>query len=217
MTRNLPPSASVATPLEDAKLHAPSAARNADAIAAVLQDHAPSCGNALEIASGTGQHVITFAAALPDLNWQPTDIDPLRLRSIDSYVRSSGLQNVKPACLLDAASDGWAAAYAGQDLIVLINLLHLIPARHARTILNQAAQALAPAGTLLVYGPFAHDGVLKSAADQRFDAELRSADADIGYKDTRDMQRWFADAGLTAAPQEMPANNLAFVARKSAL
>jgi hypothetical protein len=217
MSRVLPSSASIATPLEDAKLHAPSAARNADHIAGVLAANAPESGHALEIASGTGQHIITFAAALPNLTWHPTDIAPDRLRSIDSYVQSSGVKNVKPAATLDATTSGWAADYANQNLIVLVNLLHLISDTEACTIVSQAAQALAPSGVMLIYGPFRRDGALMSEADQRFDAELRDADPAIGYKDTRDIQRWFADVGLTAEPQEMPANNLAFIARKSSL
>lgn len=215
MSRALPPSASIATPQEGAKLHAPSAERNAVHIAAFLRENAPASGQALEIASGTGQHVISFAAALPALTWQPTDIAPDRLRSIDSYVHDNGLSNVKPAQMLDATTAGWSTVHGGQDLIVLINLLHLISAAETHIILNEAAQALSPDGALMIYGPFTRDGTLVSAADQRFDAELRAADPAIGYKDTRDMQRWFLGAGLTALSQEMPANNLGFIARKT--
>ncbi|MGC1503399.1 MAG: DUF938 domain-containing protein [Sulfitobacter sp.] len=215
MSRKLPPSASIATPVEGAKLHAPSAERNADHIAALLKLHGPAVGQALEIASGTGQHIITFAAALPDLRWQPTDIAADRLRSIDSYVQSSGVRNVKPAHLLNATTAGWSADHGGQDLIVVVNLLHLISAAEARIVLAEAAQALSPTGAMLIYGPFKRAGALTSEADQRFDAELREADPVIGYKDTQEMQGWFADVGLTAISQDMPANNLAFIARKT--
>lgn len=216
MSRALPSSASIATPAEGAKLHAPSAARNAAAIATFLRDNAASGGRALEIASGTGQHVITFAETLPGFDWQPTDIAPERLRSIDSYVDSSGLRNVRPAQILNATAAGWSAVHGGQDLIVLVNLLHLISKTETRVLLNEAAQALTPEGALMVYGPFTRDGNLISAADERFDAELRAADPTIGYKDTSDMQEWLSQAGLTALSQEMPANNLGFIARKSA-
>lgn len=215
MSRALPPTASVAEAREGAKLHAPAAARNAEAICEVLQQVAPAKGKALEIASGTGQHVVTFAAVLPEVTWQPTDIDAERLRSIDAYVAEAGLSNIAPAQHLDAAAPGWAAHQGPLDLIVLINLLHLISAQDVQTIIDEAAQSLGPGGTLFLYGPFARDGALTSEGDQRFDAQLRAADPEIGYKDTRDMLRWLAGAGLhPEPPREMPANNLALVARR---
>lgn len=217
MTGRLPPSASVATGAEGAKLFAPAAARNAADITALLQAHAPDQGHALEVASGTGQHVVAFARALPGLIWQPTDVDPVRRGSIDAHVAEAGLANVSHAQALDVTAPGWAAAEAGFDLVVLINLLHLIPAPAARCALDEMAKALSPGGTLFCYGPFKREGQLTSAGDARFDAELRAADPEIGYKDLLDMRAWLGDAGLTlVAETEMPANNLALIARKPA-
>ncbi|KIN60034.1 generic methyltransferase [Sulfitobacter noctilucae] len=215
MTGKLPPSASVAEPREGGKLFAPAAARNAQAIAEFLRDHAPASGKALEIASGTGQHITHFASSLPGLVWQPTDIEPARLRSIDAHVAEAGVRNVAPAALLDAAQKGWAAKHGEHDLVLVVNLLHLIPTRSVVALLDEAAQAVAPGGCLVIYGPFKRDGVLTSAGDVRFDSELRSADPEIGYKDTAEMRSWLDAAGLIVdVPAEMPANNLIFFARK---
>lgn len=215
MTRQLPPSASVATPEDGAKLVAPAATRNADALTDLLTDCAPTSGKALEIASGTGQHVTRFAAALPGLFWQPTDVDPARCASIDAYAAEAGLPNLAPATRLDATTPGWAAQHPDQDLIVLINLLHLISTAEVKTLITQAAAALAPQGTLIFYGPFKRAGALTSAGDQRFDAQLRGADPLIGYKDDLDIREWLGNAGLAdIRTREMPANNLAFIARK---
>lgn len=215
MSRKLPATASVALPQEGARLHAPSAERNAPLIAEFLRLHGPQSGTALEIASGTGQHVVAYAATLPDLHWHPTDIEPARLRSIDAHVADAGLKNVAGAEFLDAAVAGWGAKTRGRDLIVLVNLLHLIPDEEARTILAEASRALAPNGTFVLYGPFRRDGTLTSAGDQRFDAELRAADPAIGYKDTEVVAGWLADGGLTdISLHDMPANNLIFLARK---
>jgi len=160
MARALPPSASIAAQAEGGKLHAPSAARNAAVLVDFLRQHAPDTGRALEIASGTGQHVCA-------------------------------------------------------DLIVLVNLLHLITTPEARTLVSEAATALAPGGLLMIYGPFKRSGVLTSTGDAQFDADLRGADPLIGYKDDLDITRWLDEAGLTQiTPHEMPANNLAFLARK---
>ncbi len=214
MTRPLPPSASVAHPLEGGKLHAPAAARNAQTIGSFLTRHAPATGDALEIASGTGQHVVHFAPLLPGLQWQPTDIDPPRLRSIDAHVSQAGLSNVAPALHLDATQDGWARHHGPYDLILLANLLHLVSAPQVVTLITEAAKALKPGGVLMLYGPYARDGQLTSPGDQRFDAQLRAADPAIGYKDTAEMARWLHAAGLEAdSPYQMPANNLIILAR----
>ncbi len=215
MTRKLPSTASVAIAQDGAKLHAPAAARNALALSDLLVNHAPKAGRALEIASGTGQHIVEFATALQEIHWQPTDIEAERLASIDAHVAEAGLANVAPAAHLNAAEAGWHGTYAPLDLIVLVNLLHLISEAEVRTVITEAALALGPQGVLVLYGPFKREGRLTSDGDVRFDDQLRTADPAIGYKDTLDMHRWLGDAGMTAVRTiEMPANNLAFVARK---
>lgn len=216
MTQNLPASASVVAPREGGRLHAPAAARNAGSLVALLQAHAPTSGKALEIASGTGQHIVEFASALHDMMWHPTDIAEDRRASIDSYARAAAVDNIAAAEHLDATQAGWGATHAGCDLIVLVNLLHLISARAAQILITEAAEALRANGTLILYGPFKRDGRLTSAGDRRFDTELRAADPAIGYKDNRDMDRWLTAAGLAVTSRDMPANNLAFIARKPA-
>lgn len=215
MTRKLPPSASVAAPSAGEKLIAPAAARNAAALTELLMGAAPNKGRALEIASGTGQHIAQFAAALPGLHWQPSDVDPARLASINAFAAEAALENIAPAATLDATKPDWSLHHPDQDLILLINLLHLIATPEAQTLIAEAARALAPQGTLILYGPFKRSGQLTSDGDQRFDADLRGADPLIGYKDDLDILRWLGDAGLARVKtQAMPANNLAFIARK---
>ena len=215
MTRKLPPTASVAEPGDGAKLHTPAAARNAGAITELVARVAPAEGRALEIASGTGQHIVALAAALPGLSWQPTDVAPERLRSIDAHVAEAGVGNVAPARHLDATEAGWPDRVGPQDLVVLVNLLHLISEAEAKAILAHTAQALAPGGVFVLYGPFRRDGALTSEGDRRFDAELRAADPNIGYKDSADIVSWLNASGLEPEDVvEMPANNRAFVARR---
>lgn len=216
MTRVLPPSASIADTTEGSKLHAPSAARNADALCRLLRGHGPKTGSALEIASGTGQHIIAFASANPSLFWHPTEVDATRRASIDAYVRDAKLANVAPATALDATAIGWGKIHATKDLIILVNLLHLISRPETAILISEAASALVSNGTLILYGPFKRNGDLTSEGDARFDADLTSADPAIGYKDDLDILDMLRDAGLTIEDTVlMPANNLAFVARKA--
>ncbi|MFK7879205.1 DUF938 domain-containing protein [Roseobacter sp.] len=216
MTRNLPPNASVADAVDGAKLHAPAATRNARFLCDLLREYAPQTGTALEIASGTGQHIISFAEALPKVIWQPTDVDHDRLASIDAYVQDTDLASVRAASFLDATQPGWHQQHRGTDLIVLINLLHLITDTVANTVVIEAMHALPSAGKFILYGPFKRNGALTSSGDAGFDASLRAADPKIGYKDDVEILAWLNSAGASSIDKvEMPANNLAFVATKA--
>ncbi|MEY8839022.1 DUF938 domain-containing protein, partial [Cribrihabitans sp. XS_ASV171] len=145
-----------------------------------------------------------------------TEPDADRRASIDAW--AEGLENVAPAVALDAVRAGWSAEHAGQDLIVLVNLLHLISTPETETLIAEAAQALATGGRLVVYGPFLRAGELTSEGDARFDATLRSQDPEIGYKDDFDVMDLMQGAGLEMVlVVEMPANNLALVAERPAI
>lgn len=214
---NLPDTASVAHPSDDGRMFAPSAARNAADIAALVAQHAPDLGRALEIASGTGEHAVVFAKAVPGLDWQPTDIDAARRASVDAHAAVAALPNLRPAIALDATAPGWGAAHSGQQLIVLVNLLHLISENEARTLIAEVSQALAPGGLFILYGPFLRDGETTSEGDRSFHASLRAQDPEIGYKDDWDVIDWIHANWLELVQVvEMPANNMAFVARRPA-
>ncbi|OBY26252.1 DUF938 domain-containing protein [Leisingera sp. JC1] len=212
--RSVPGAASVAEP-QGRKLFAPSAARNSSAICDLLADAAPPQGCALELASGTGQHVIEYAARLPGLMWQPSEVDTIRRASIQAYADEAALTNIAPPIDLDATAPGWGADHAGQDLIVLVNLLHLISEGEARTLIREAAAALAPGGRFVIYGPFMRGGDLISEGDRAFHAAITEHDPETGYKDDTDVIGWLHAAGLELVQAvEMPANNLALVSQK---
>jgi hypothetical protein len=213
--RDLPETASVAHPTDGEKLCAPSAERNLQPLCDLLDQVAPQKGKALELASGTGQHIVAFAARYRGLKWQPTEPDPVRRASIDAYASDAGLGNLAPAQPLDACVPGWHAEHADQNLIVVINLLHLISEPDARTLIRESAAALAPSGRLVIYGPFLRAGDLTSAGDAAFHASLIAQDPEIGYKDDFDTLDMALDAGLSVSDViEMPSNNLAMVLEK---
>ncbi|WP_120499203.1 DUF938 domain-containing protein [Roseovarius sp. EL26] len=210
--------ASVAKPVEGSKLSAPAAERNRDAIIQILHRFLPSSGIVLELASGTGQHIIAFAEAFPNLIWQPTDIDPSRRQSIDAWAKEAQLPNLNTARPLDAASSGWGQVHAGQNAVLLINLLHLISANEAQCIVQEAGQALAPGGMLMIYGPFLRGGKTTSDGDQIFHSRLQAHDPETGYKDHVDVDDWGRHVGLQSCNMvEMPANNLFLTWQKPAI
>ena len=201
----------------DARLSAPSALRNRDLIAAELVRLAPARGRALEIASGTGEHVVRFAAAMPGLTWQPTDPDAGRRASIAAWAGDAGLPNIAAPLPLDAAQPGWAADHGPADLIVLVNLLHLISGAEAEVVLSEVAAALAPGGLFTLYGPFLRDGEATSEGDAAFHASLRAQDPAIGYKDVIWTCATLVGAGLAHVETvAMPANNLLLVFERRA-
>lgn len=209
----LPDSASIAEPGLGDRLHAPSAARNAGPILDVLRGIAPTSGLALELASGTGEHAALFAAALPNLAWQPTEVDDRRLASIRAW--TDGLPNVRSPLRLDVTKPGWSEKLDSPNIIFLSNLLHLIDEDAARVAATEAARLLAPSGTILIYGPFLRQDGFASEGDRRFHADLVGHDPTIGYKSVDTVQGWLSASGVTCEPAiEMPANNLVLAARK---
>ena len=200
---------------DDGRLSAPAALRNRAAITEALTAIAPANGRALEIASGTGEHIIRFAAAMPGLMWQPSDPNPDRRASITAWSRAEPQANLAPPVDLDASAPGWAADHGPVDLIFLANLLHLISTPAAENVLAEIAAALAPGGLAALYGPYLRDGQATSDGDAAFDARIRSEMPEAGYKDRAWVEDRLTRAGLiTRDAKPMPANNLLVLAQK---
>lgn len=193
----------------DLRRSAPAALRNRDAIARELVRLAPAGGRALEIASGSGEHVIRFAASLPRLHWSPTDPDPAQRASIAAWIATGDADNIDAPRDLDVSRPDWAATEAPADLVVVVNLLHLIPDAAVDNALAGIARVLSPGGRAVVYGPFLRDGRTTSDGDAAFHEDLRRRDPAIGYKDVEDMVARCRALGLSHLETvAMPANNL---------
>ena len=213
--KKLPDTASIANSQDNGRLFAPSAARNSASIVELVERVAPKSGKALEIASGTGQHIVEIAVSLPNLSWSPSEVDRDRLKSISIWIEDNNLPNIRAPFYLDATEIGWAESSDQSDFILLINLLHLISWREAETLIDEISKALNPMGVALIYGPFMREGQLTSEGDQNFHKRLILTDPDLGYKNNLDMMTLFAQSGLSHLETvEMPANNLAFVLQK---
>jgi hypothetical protein len=193
---------------------APAAERNKEPIAEVLAEVLPAAGVALEIASGSGQHAAFFAAAFPSLTWQPSDLDPDNLASIEAYVGEAGLPNLRPPIRLDAAADDWPVVRV--DAVVCINMIHISPWSACLGLLRGAGRVLPQGHPLVLYGPFAIDGDYTAASNVAFDQRLRQENAAWGVRELREVERAGLDAGLAlerVVPR--PANNHVVVFRRS--
>ena len=212
---NLPDTASVANAQGDGRLFAPSAERNSESIINLIKRIAPKSGEALEIASGTGQHIVKLALSLPNLVWSPSDVEEKRLKSISAWMEDESLKNIKPPLHIDATETGWAEYLPPSDFVMLVNLLHLISWNETETLISELSKALKTNGIVLVYGPFMRNGLLTSEGDEIFHNSLVQTDPDIGYKNDLNILKLFSSSGLLHLESvEMPANNVAFILQK---
>ena len=194
------------------KRHAPATERNRDAILAVLRDELPSSGLVLEVASGSGQHVVHFAATLPALDWQPSDPDPAALVSIESWRQEVGLPNVRPPLRLDASAD-WPMERA--DAILCVNMVHISPWEATLGLMKGAGAVLPPGGLLYLYGPYLRENVETAPSNLAFDASLKARDPQWGLRRVEDVIAAAEGEGLVLRRLlEMPANNLSLIFRR---
>jgi len=193
----------------------PSAEKNMFHIVNLVSQTLIKSGNSLEIASGSGQHIVQLASSLPNYIWQPTDVDQKRITSIDHRTKDNIHKNIKPARYLDATQVGWSLNYPNQNFILLINLLHLISWKKTKILINEIFQSLSLDGILILYGPFMRDGKLISKGDIEFHKNILEKDSTLGYKDDKEIKNYLLKMGFTHLNTvNMPANNLAFIFQK---
>lgn len=194
------------------KRHAPATARNSEALAAVLAQELPRTGLLLEIASGSGEHAVFMAARFPDLAWQPSDIDPDALASVDAWAQETVHANLLPACALDASQPDWPIERA--DAVLCVNMIHISPWAATEGLFAGAGRLLAPRAPLVLYGPFIEEQTPTAQSNHAFDASLRARNPDWGLRAVEDIDALAAANGLArTARHSMPANNLTLVYR----
>ena len=197
----------------DPRRFAPAALRNREPILAVLRDILPRTGQVLEIASGTGEHVIHFAHHLPGQTWLPSDPSAEARASIAAWVREEGLGNVASPVELDAAAADWPVTQV--DAIVCINMIHISPWASTEGLLCGAGQLLAAGGILYLYGPYRRAGQPLEPSNAAFDTDLRARDPRWGLRMLEEVVSLAGEHGLVLdRVQAMPANNLSVVLRR---
>ncbi|WP_428677509.1 DUF938 domain-containing protein [Reyranella sp.] len=192
------------------KREAPAAARNRQPILDVLQPRLPAKGLVLEIASGTGEHVVHYAAARPELTFQPSDPDAGARASVDDWVRTLGLGNVRPALEIDVTRAKWPVERA--DAVLCCNMIHIAPWEAAVGLVAGAARLLPPGGLLFLYGPYRVGGRHTAPSNEAFDGDLKRRNSAWGVRDLEAVAELAASQGFSV-PEivEMPANNLSLL------
>lgn len=191
----------------------PAAERNRPFILQVLQNHLPSTGTVLEIASGTGQHAVFIAPALAPRVWQPSDCHAGALESINSWLHAQPCPNLAEPLLLDVLEQPWPVELHPRQppitAVVAINMIHIAPWRCCEALLDGAHRLLPSGGVLYLYGPFKRDGLHTAPSNEAFDTDLKYRDPEWGIRDLEEVTEAAAARALKqTAVIEMPANNL---------
>jgi len=192
----------------------PSADRNKGPLLEVLRRFLPDKGSVLEIASGTGQHVVHFARNLPGLDWQPSDPDPEYRQSINRWLEGESLPNVRAPVTLDVCEATWPVESA--SAIICINMIHISPWTATVSLMQGAKRVLAQGGLLFLYGPYRRDGAHTAPSNSAFDADLRARNPLWGIRDLEAVQECAVLEGFL--PEQviaMPANNFSVVLRRT--
>ena len=189
------------------KQHAPATARNRESIREVLARVLPANGTVLEVASGSGEHAVYFAAQLPRLQWQPSDPDPVALASIEAWRAEAALPNVLAPRQLDATAATWPITAA--DAVVCCNMIHISP--WDATLGLVAGSARIGAKVLVLYGPYLVDGET-APSNLEFDRSLRNRDPRWGVRELREVEAAAIAVGWEWSHMvTMPANNLTVI------
>ena len=195
-------------------LASPAVARNTGPILAVLKAHMPGRGRVLEIAAGSGEHAVVFAAALPGLDWTPSDPGAAARASISAWAGAASLPNLQPPLALDVL-DSATWPEGPLQAAVCINMIHISPWAATAGLMALAGSRLATGGLLVLYGPYRETEVPLAASNAAFDESLKARDPAWGLRD-RDAVTAAAKAeGLALTRRiEMPANNLMLLFRR---
>jgi hypothetical protein len=200
-------------PAVSVRRSAPAALRNREPIAEVLAEWLPDSGLVLEIASGTGEHANYFAERFPTLDWQPSDIHPDALRSVQGWRSEAGLPNLREPIIVDASLPDWPIERA--DAVLSINMVHISPWRAALGLLAGSARLLDAGAPLILYGPWLIDGIETAPSNLAFDQDLRRRDSEWGLRRVEDFAAFASKHALELTEtRAMPANNRMLLFRK---
>ena len=195
----------------DRRLFSPAAARNRAPILAVMRRVFPAEGRMLEIASGSGEHAMFLARAMPGLEWQPSDPSAEARASIADWIAHEGLANVPAPLDIDVRVPDWGVR-APFDAVVAINMIHYAPWDATPALFAGAARLLSAGGVVFLYGPYRRDGKHTAASNETFEAWLKERDPSFGVRDLGEVEREAARHGFSLRESvEMPANNLSLV------
>lgn len=186
------------------KPFSPASERNREPILAVLRPRLAHSRRVLEIGSGTGQHAVHFAAAMPHLQWQASD-RAVNLPGIRLWLAEAALPNTPEPLAFDVNGTLPAGPF---DAVFTANTLHIMSWAEVQRLFAALPALMTSDALLTVYGPFNYKGQFTSNSNVQFDASLRLDDPLRGIRDFEAVDALAAQAGLHLLDDvAMPANN----------
>lgn len=202
------------------KPYSPASERNRDPILDVLRVNFAERRRVLEIGSGSGQHAVHFAAAMPWLTWQCSDRVE-HLPGIRQWLDGGGLPNTPPPVELDVATFAGVseAGLTRADAVFSANTLHIMSCSEVAAFFDVVKTVLGRSDSMLVvYGPFNYAGNYSSASNGDFDGWLKARDPQSGIRDFEAVDLLAQGIGLRLVDDiAMPANNRCIVWRTDAM
>lgn len=196
------------------KPFSPSSERNRDPILGVLRHEFADRRLVLEVGSGTAQHAVHFAQALPHLVWQCSDQDEY-LDGARAWLGEAALHNTPAPLMLNVNQPQWPPGPF--DAVYTANTLHIMGWDEVQTLFRRLPEVLAADAKLVVYGPFNYAGAFTSPSNAAFDARLKSDDPKRGIRDFEAVDALANSAGLRLIQDHaMPANNRCLVWQRGA-
>ena len=179
--------------------------RNKDPILNVLRDCLAASGQVLEVGSGTGQHAVYFARALPHLIWQPTE-QPEYLADLNKRIELEKPNNLRSAVELDVRQPTWPVGSV--NAVFTANTLHIMSWPEVISLFQGVGQVLISHGVLCIYGPFRYSGRYTSDSNEAFDRMLQQRDPESGIRDMDAITALAQQHGLRLyKDHDLPANN----------
>ena len=192
----------------DIRQTSPSVARNREPILTELQRVLPPDAHVLELASGSGEHAVFFAHAMPSVTWQPSDPDSDARASIEAWRQSEALPNLLAPLDIDLTVPTWETPRQRYDAVIAINVIHISPWQATLGLVTGAAQLLARDGQLITYGAYKHRGEHTAPSNESFDQWLKARDPRFGVRDMEAVDAAAREQGLRLRQVvTMPANN----------
>ena len=193
------------------KPHSPACERNREPILGVLREYLADRRKVLEIGSGTGQHAVHFAAALPRLTWQSSDRAE-NLPGIRAWLDEAALPNT-PAPLEFDVNGSWPAGPF--DAVFSANTLHIMAWPEVQRLFAQLPAVTTDEAVLIIYGPFNDQGRYSSESNAAFDQWLKARGAHMAIRDAEAVDALAGATGFRLlADIAMPANNRCRVWRR---
>lgn len=195
---------------KDGRWRSGAAERNFHAISEIVRPILPESGIVVEIASGTGQHIVRFAEAHPHLQWQPTEPDKELRQSIRKEIVLSSLDNICDPLNVDVL--GPSHSMPQTDLILCVNMLHVSPRETIQGLMSSVGTAMKASGHLFIYGPFKHNGAFNSAGNMAFDQQLKATRREWGLREMTEIIETAERFHFRLKEKiDMPANNTSLI------